>query len=61
MLGYLLAVTSLIVGVGRIGDIFGKRWIFVYESIIFMTASLLCGTAGSIYMLILFRVLNFHL
>ncbi|MBP2031528.1 EmrB/QacA subfamily drug resistance transporter [Clostridium algifaecis] len=57
-LGYLLAVTSLIVSIGRIGDIFGKRSIFICGIAIFTVASLLCGVAGSIYMLILFRILQ---
>lgn len=57
-LSYLLAVTSLIVGIGRIGDIFGKKSIFIYGIIIFTAASLLCGMATSIYVLILFRGLQ---
>ncbi|EHI96825.1 drug resistance transporter, EmrB/QacA subfamily [Clostridium sp. DL-VIII] len=57
-LSYLLAVTSLIVGIGRIGDIFGKKNIFVYGIIIFTVASLLCGISTSIYELIIFRGLQ---
>ncbi|MCH3964807.1 MAG: MFS transporter [Clostridium sp.] len=56
--GYLLAVTSLIVGVGRAGDIFGKRSIFALGIVIFTAASLFCGLADSIYMIILFRILQ---
>lgn len=54
-LSYFLAVTSLIVGIGRIGDIFGKKKIFIYGIIIFTVASLLCGLSPSIYALIAFR------
>lgn len=54
-LSYFLAVTSLIVGIGRIGDIFGKKKIFIYGIIIFTVASLLCGLSTSIYALIAFR------
>lgn len=57
-LSYLLAVTSLIVGIGRIGDIFGKKNIFICGIIIFTIASLLCGLAPSIYVLIAFRALQ---
>lgn len=57
-LSYLLAVTSLIVGIGRIGDIFGKKSIFVFGIILFTIASLLCGVSTSIYMLIIFRALQ---
>ncbi|MDQ7093373.1 MFS transporter [Desulfosporosinus sp. PR] len=57
-LSYLLAVTSLIVGIGRIGDIFGKKSIFAWGIIIFTAASLLCGVSTSIYELIIFRALQ---
>lgn len=57
-LSYLLAVTSLIVGIGRIGDMFGKKNIFIYGIIIFTVASLLCGISTSIYELIIFRALQ---
>ncbi|MFT8316236.1 MAG: MFS transporter [Clostridium sp.] len=57
-LSYLLAVTSLIVGIGRIGDVFGKKSIFIYGIILFTAASLLCGMSTSIYMLIIFRALQ---
>lgn len=58
VLGYLLAVTSLIVGIGRIGDIFGKKRIFLFGIGLFTFASFLCGVSGSIYELIAFRILQ---
>lgn len=58
VLSYLLAVTALIVGIGRIGDIFGKKRIFLFGIGLFTLASLLCGTSGSIYELIVFRALQ---
>ena len=57
-LSYLLAVTSLIVGIGRIGDVFGKKIIFIFGVVVFTAASLLCGASTSIYTLILFRALQ---
>ncbi len=57
-LSYLLAVTSLIVGIGRIGDIFGKKKIFLFGIGLFTLASFLCGMSGSIYELIAFRALQ---
>lgn len=50
-LSYLLAVTSLIVGIGRIGDVFGKKTIFILGGIIFTLASLMCGLSTSLYLM----------
>src|SRR5471030_593814 len=58
VLSYLLAVTSLIIGIGRIGDMFGKKNIFILGIAIFTVASLLCGISTSIYELIIFRALQ---
>lgn len=55
ILSYMLAVTSLIVGIGRIGDIFGKKKLFIFGIALFTVASLLCGISASIYELIVFR------
>lgn len=55
VLSYLLAVTSLIVGIGRIGDIFGKKKLFIFGIALFTATSLLCGVSLSIYELIIFR------
>jgi len=45
VLAYLLAVTSLIVSVGRLGDIIGRRRLFLAGIGIFTAASLVCGVA----------------
>lgn len=58
VISYLLAVTSLSVGVGRIGDIFGKKRIYLVGLAIFTAASLLCGLADSIPALIAFRAVQ---
>lgn len=55
ILSYMLAVTSLIVGIGRIGDIFGKKKLFIFGIALFTVASFLCGVSVSIYELIVFR------
>ena len=46
VLVYLLAITSLIVSVGRLGDIFGRRRLLLAGISLFTLASLLCGLAG---------------
>lgn len=56
ILSYLLAVTSLIVGIGRIGDIFGKKRLYIGGIILFTVTSLLCGISTNIMQLIISRV-----
>lgn len=56
--GYTLALSSgLIVG-GRLGDIFGRKRVFLAGLAGFTVASLLCGTAADPGLLVLFRVLQ---
>jgi MFS family permease len=51
-LAYLLAVTILIVGAGRIGDMLGRRRMLVAGIGVFTGASLLCGVAPTLWFLI---------
>lgn len=55
VLAYLLAVTTLIVSVGRLGDIMGRRRLLLSGIILFTIASLLCGFASSLWLLITAR------
>lgn len=55
---YLLAITSMLPLVGRLGDIWGRRLVYGYGFIGFTGGSLLCGIADSIGMLIVFRVIQ---
>jgi EmrB/QacA subfamily drug resistance transporter len=52
---YLLAVTTLIVTVGRLGDIIGRRRLLLAGICLFTTASLLCGVAPTLWLLITAR------
>src|SRR6266498_3903179 len=45
VLAYLLAITTLIVGVGRLGDVTGRRRLFLAGIGLFTVASLVCGVA----------------
>src|SRR5829696_3653424 len=45
VLAYLLAITTLIVGVGRLGDIAGRRRLLLTGIVLFTAASVLCGLA----------------
>lgn len=55
VLAYLLAITTLIVGVGRFGDITGRRRLLLGGIFLFTVASLLCGLAPTLWFLIAAR------
>ncbi|HEV7768155.1 MAG TPA: MFS transporter [Thermoanaerobaculia bacterium] len=55
VLAYLLAITTLIVGVGRIGDLVGRRRLLLGGIAVFTIASLVCGVAHSLWLLIAAR------
>ena len=56
VLVYLLTITTLILGVGRLADIVGKKKLYLLGIIVFTTSSVLCGLAQDVYVLISFRV-----
>jgi EmrB/QacA subfamily drug resistance transporter len=55
VLAYLLATTTLIVGVGRLGDMVGRRRLLLAGIALFTAASALAGAAPSLAMLIAAR------
>ena len=55
---YLLVITSLLLGAARLGDIAGKKKLYLSGLIVFTVGSLLCGLSPSIYFLIGFRVVQ---
>ena len=55
VLAYLLAVTTLIVSVGRLGDITGRRRLLLAGIVLFTVASVLCGVAPTLRLLIAAR------
>jgi EmrB/QacA subfamily drug resistance transporter len=58
VLAYLLTVTTLILSMGRLGDMIGKKPVYAAGLIVFTAGSALCGLAPSVYWLIGFRVLQ---
>ena len=48
VVSYLLVVTSMMLGVGRLGDMIGKKKIYMTGMVLFTSASLLCGLAPSV-------------
>jgi EmrB/QacA subfamily drug resistance transporter len=55
VLAYLLAITTLIVSVGRLGDMIGRRRLLLGGILLFTAASVLCGVAPSVSLLIAAR------
>jgi EmrB/QacA subfamily drug resistance transporter len=55
VLAYLLAITSLIVGAGRLGDITGRRRLLLVGLVLFTLASVACGLAPTLALLIVAR------
>jgi len=58
VLAYLLAITTLIVSVGRLGDITGRRWLLLAGIVLFTAASVMCGVAPTLGVLIAARALQ---
>lgn len=56
--GYLLALASMILLGGALGDRFGRRRIFVVGTVWFAAASLGCGMAPSVEVLVAARILQ---
>lgn len=57
-LAYLLVITTLLLSVGRLADIYGKRSIFIWGIVVFTIGSVLCGLAPTIGWLIGLRVIQ---
>ena len=58
MNAYILAFAVLLVTLGRFGDLWGRRKLFVGGMVLFTLGSLACGLAPSIELLIAFRVVQ---
>ena len=58
VLAYLLTITTLMLGIGRLADMIGKKKIYVSGFIVFTLGSALCGLVNQIGLLIGFRVLQ---
>jgi EmrB/QacA subfamily drug resistance transporter len=58
VLSYLLAITTLIVSVGRLGDLTGRKRLMLGGIMLFTTASVLCGIAPTLWLLIAARAVQ---
>jgi EmrB/QacA subfamily drug resistance transporter len=58
VIAYLLAITTLIVGAGRLGDIVGRRRLLLAGIFVFTAASILCGVAPTLGLLVAARAVQ---
>jgi EmrB/QacA subfamily drug resistance transporter len=58
VLAYLLTLATLMLGIGRLADMKGKKPIYTIGFIVFTIGSVLCGLSPSVHWLIGFRVLQ---
>jgi len=58
VLSYLLTQATLLLSIGRLGDMLGKKRIYVAGFVVFTVGSVLCGLAPTVGWLIGFRVLQ---
>ena len=58
VLAYLLAITALIVSVGRLGDMVGRRRLLLAGIALFALASALCALAPTLWLLVAARALQ---
>jgi MFS family permease len=56
LLVYDLAVIGLVLTLGRLGDLFGRKWIYILGFLIFVASSAFCGLAQTSAQLIAARV-----
>ncbi|MER6693427.1 MDR family MFS transporter [Streptomyces minutiscleroticus] len=55
---YLLAETVATVLVGKFGDLFGRKVVFQVSAVVFVVGSFLCGLAGNMTLLIVWRAMQ---
>ena len=58
ILSYLLIITTVIVSVGRLGDMIGRRRLLLGGIFLFTAASVLCGFAPTLWLLIAARAVQ---
>jgi EmrB/QacA subfamily drug resistance transporter len=58
VLSYVLIITSLMLGVARLGDMYGKKRLYAWGVVVFTLGSLLCGLAANIGWLIVARAVQ---
>jgi EmrB/QacA subfamily drug resistance transporter len=58
VLAYLLSLTSVIVSIGRLGDLIGRRRLLLTGLMVYTVATLLCGLAPTLWLLVAARAVQ---
>jgi EmrB/QacA subfamily drug resistance transporter len=58
VLAYLLGLATLLLSMGRLGDMIGKKPIYITGFVAFTAGSVLCGLSPTVHWLILFRLVQ---
>lgn len=58
VLAYILGIVCLLPSMGRLGDMIGRRRVFVTGMVVFTVASTLCGISWDLPSLVVFRVMQ---
>lgn len=58
VLAYILGIVCLLPSMGRLGDMIGRRRVFITGMIVFTIASALCGLSWNLPSLVVFRVMQ---
>lgn len=58
VLSYLLTVTTLMMSVGRLADMMGKKQLYRAGFLVFTVSSVLCGISPTVHWLIAFRIVQ---
>ncbi len=58
VLGYLIVITGLLPSIGKLSDMIGKKRIYILGLSLFTISTLLCASAGTFWLLLLYRLLQ---
>jgi EmrB/QacA subfamily drug resistance transporter len=58
VLAYMVTIVTLMLSIGRLADMIGKKPIYTVGMVVFTASSVLCGLSNNIAMLIAFRVVQ---
>ena len=58
VIGYALVVSALLLPMGRLADLVGRKKVYISGSLVFVLGATLSGLASNLMMLVLFRILQ---